>query len=121
MVPQPADPGAEQRFWGKVGVGAGVGVGAIGGILWSLAPSDFARVNVVPDGTGNLVGREDALTRQAGRTKQAAGIALVAGGVVIAGVGAALWALAPKAPSPVTIGAVPLQDGFALSIGGALK
>jgi hypothetical protein len=115
--PPPVDTGVEQRLWGKVGVGAGVGVAAIGGILWSLAASDFARVQL--DGERRLLQEDMVAAELAGRTKRTVGIAVVAGGAVLAGVGAAVWVLAPKAP--VTIGAAPLQSGFALSVGGTLK
>jgi hypothetical protein len=115
--PPPIDTGVEQRLWGKVGVGAGAGVAAVGAIIWSLAGSDFAQVQVTREGSLEELGMVPKA--RAASAKQAAGIAVVAGGAIIAGVGAAVWALAPQAP--ITVGAAPLQSGFAVSIGGTLK
>lgn len=111
------DPGAGERLWGKVGVGAGLGVAAIGGVLWCLAASDFAQVQVAPN--GSLEGADMVSRMQSGVAKKTAGIVVLAGGAAIAGVGAALWALAPKAPVSVT--AAPLPSGIALSVGGTFK
>jgi hypothetical protein len=119
MVAPPADPGAGQRLWGQVGLGVGAGIAAVGAILWALAGSDFARAS--RDSTGTLAGPQDLESWKAGGVKQMAAIASVASGAAIAGVGAALWVLAPRAPGPLTMGAAPLRSGFAFSVGGTFK
>ena len=117
IVSPSADPGAGQRLWGKIGFGVGTGVAAIGAVVWIVAGSELARVK--RDSYGVVETREDLQVALAGRQKQAAAIGLVAGGVALAGVGTALWALAPRTPVAITVGASP--SGVALSIGGAFK
>ena len=109
------EDGSTQRLLGKIGVIGGAGVAVAGAVLMGLSAADNSRLTPAANGSLPI---DQKPTVQAALAKQGAGIGLAIGGVIVAGVGAALWLWSPSAPLSVTAG--PMQSGAGVYLGKSL-
>jgi hypothetical protein len=111
--PPPAiDMGLGQRTAGKVLVLGGAAVAVVGGVLLGVGQGIGGSLGVQ---NGNLPAGKVADLRTA-QTLTGTGIPVAAVGVVAAGVGAVVWAIAPEAP--VKVSAVVMPGGAMVGIQG---
>lgn len=115
-LPPPADEGEGQRTAGKVLVGTGAGVAAVGAVLGIIGLVQAG--SVTPDSNGNIPPaqvRADATAR----VLKPLGLGLSAGGLALAAVGAVVWATAPAAPVKVVV--VPTPGGVMVGLTGVFQ
>lgn len=118
LAPPPlpaAEVSSTQRLLGKIGVGTGVGLAAVGGVLLGLASADNSQLR--PDEQRALPQEQRALATAA-VTKQAVGIGFLAAGAALAGVASVVWYLSPEAD--VRVSALPGPSGVGLAVSGVL-
>lgn len=109
--------GRAPRLIGQIGVAAGVGVAAVGGVFLGLAMAD--RAKITPDERG-IAPLDQKPYSDAMIAHSTTGFVLVGAGVVLGAAGGVLWGLSAKAPVNVSVGVAPLGSGAGVFASGRL-